>query len=85
MPQIIYTLKNLSKTYPPSKKVLSEIFLSFFDDAKIGIIGSNGSGKSTLMRIMAGIDKEFQGEAFLQESKRAGYLSQEPHLDPKKQ
>ena len=84
MPQIIYTLKNLSKTYPPSKKVLSEIFLSFYDDAKIGIIGSNGSGKSTLMRIMAGLDQEYQGEAFLQESKRAGYLSQEPQLDPKK-
>lgn len=84
MPQIIYTLKDLSKTYPPSKKVLSNIFLSFFDDAKIGIIGSNGSGKSTLLRIMAGLDEEYQGEAFIAESKTVGYLAQEPRLDPKK-
>lgn len=81
MPQIIYTLKSLSKTYPPSKKVLSEIFLSFYEGAKIGIIGSNGSGKSTLLRIMAGEDTEYQGEAFIAESKRVGYLAQEPKLD----
>ncbi len=81
MPQIIYTLKDLSKTYPPSKKVLSGIYLSFFDDAKIGIIGSNGSGKSSLLRIMAGIDQEYQGEAFLGESRTVGYLEQEPKLD----
>lgn len=81
MPQIIYTLKDLSKTYPPSKKVLSGIYLSFFDDAKIGIIGSNGSGKSSLLKIMAGIDQEFQGEAFLGESRTVGYLEQEPKLD----
>jgi sulfate-transporting ATPase len=81
MPQIIYTLKSLSKTYPPSKKVLSEIYLSFYEGAKIGIIGSNGSGKSTLLRIMAGEDTEYQGEAFIAESKRVGYLAQEPKLD----
>jgi sulfate-transporting ATPase len=81
MPQIIYTLKSLSKTYPPSKKVLSEIYLSFYEGAKIGIIGSNGSGKSTLLRIMAGEDNEYQGEAFIAESKRVGYLAQEPKLD----
>ncbi|MEZ4814037.1 MAG: energy-dependent translational throttle protein EttA [Bdellovibrionota bacterium] len=81
MAQIIYTLKDLSKTYPPSKKVLSGIYLSFFEGAKIGIIGSNGSGKSSLLRIMAGIDQEFQGEAFLGEGKRVGYLEQEPKLD----
>ncbi len=84
MPQIIYTLKDLSKTYPPSKKVLSNIYLSFFDDAKIGIIGSNGSGKSTLLKIMAGLDEEYQGEAILSESKTVGYLPQEPKLDPNK-
>ena len=84
MPQIIYTLKSLSKTYPPSKKVLSEIYLSFYEGAKIGIIGSNGSGKSTLLRIMAGEDTEYQGEAFIAESKRVGYLAQEPKLDNSK-
>lgn len=84
MPQIVYTLKGCTKVYPPEKKVLNDIYLSFFDDAKIGIIGSNGSGKSTLLRIMAGIDKEYQGEAFLAESKTVGYLPQEPHLDPNK-
>lgn len=84
MPQIIYTLKGLTKVYPPEKKVLNNIYLSFFDDAKIGIIGSNGSGKSTLLRIMGGLDNEFQGEAFIAESKTVGYLPQEPQLDPTK-
>jgi sulfate-transporting ATPase len=84
MPQIIYTLKGLSKTYPPSKKVLSEIYLSFYEGAKIGFIGNNGSGKSTLLRIMAGIDNEFQGEAFIGEGKTVGYLEQEPKLDNSK-
>ncbi|NCN26740.1 energy-dependent translational throttle protein EttA [bacterium] len=84
MPQIVYTLKGLTKVYPPEKKVLNNIYLSFFDDAKIGIIGSNGSGKSTLLRIMAGTDKEYQGEAFIAEGKTVGYLSQEPQLDPTK-
>jgi ATP-binding cassette ChvD family protein len=84
MAQIIYTLKGLSKTYPPNKTTLDNIYLSFFEGAKIGIIGPNGAGKSTLLKIMAGIDKEFQGEAFLGEGKTVGYLPQEPHLDPTK-
>ena len=84
MPQIIYTLKGLTKTYPPNKKVLDNIYLSFFDDAKIGVIGHNGSGKSTLLKIMAGMDTEFQGEAFIGEGKTVGYLSQEPQLNPNK-
>jgi sulfate-transporting ATPase len=84
MPQIIYTLKGLSKTYPPSKTVIDNIFLSFYEGAKIGIIGPNGAGKSTLLKIMAGIDKEYQGEAFLGEGKTVGYLAQEPQLNPNK-
>jgi ATP-binding cassette ChvD family protein len=84
MPQIIYTLKALSKTYPPSKTILDNIYLSFYEGAKIGIIGQNGSGKSTLLKIMAGIDKEYNGEAFIGEGKTVGYLPQEPQLDPNK-
>lgn len=84
MPQIIYTLKGLSKIHPPSKEVLKNIYLSFYDDAKIGIIGINGSGKSTLLKIMAGIDTDFAGEAFIGEGKSVGYLAQEPELDPTK-
>jgi energy-dependent translational throttle protein EttA len=84
MPQIIYTLKGLSKIHPPSKQVLKDIYLSFYDDAKIGIIGVNGSGKSTLLKIMAGIDTDFAGEAFIGEGKTVGYLAQEPQLDESK-
>ena len=84
MAQIIYTMKGLAKTYPPSKQVLRDIYLSFFDDAKIGIVGLNGSGKSTILKIMAGVDKEFQGEAFLKEGGTVGYLEQEPKLDETK-
>lgn len=84
MPQIIYTLKGLNKVHPPSKQVLKDIYLSFFDGAKIGILGLNGSGKSTLLRIMAGEDKEFKGEAFCREGTTVGYLPQEPRLDPNK-
>jgi sulfate-transporting ATPase len=84
MPQIIYTLKGLNKITPNGKHVLKDVYLSFFDDAKIGIIGVNGSGKSTLMRIMAGVDKEFSGEAFSREGARIGYLPQEPQLNPEK-
>lgn len=83
MPQIAYTLKGLSK-YHGSKQVLKDVYLSFFDDAKIGIIGYNGAGKSTLLRIMAGIDKDFQGEAFAKDGLTVGYLPQEPHLNPEK-
>ncbi|HYV71463.1 MAG TPA: energy-dependent translational throttle protein EttA [Pseudolabrys sp.] len=82
--QFIYHMQGLNKTYPPSKKVLDNIHLSFYPDAKIGVLGVNGSGKSTLLRIMAGIDKEFTGEGWVAEGARVGYLEQEPHLDPKK-
>jgi len=82
--QYVYQMNGLSKTYPGGRKVLDDIHLSFFPDAKIGILGVNGAGKSTLMRIMAGIDKEFVGEAFAANGARVGYLSQEPQLDPNK-
>lgn len=74
----------VSKIYPPQKQVLKNIYLSFFYGAKIGIIGLNGSGKSTLMRIIAGIDKEYQGEVVFSPGYSVGYLSQEPHLEPGK-
>src|SRR5664280_3136444 len=80
--QFIYHMQGLTKTYPPSKKVLDNIHLSFYPDAKIGVLGVNGSGKSTLLRIMAGLDAEFTGEGFLAEGARVGYLPQEPHLVP---
>jgi ATP-binding cassette ChvD family protein len=76
-------MQGLTKTYPPSKKVLDNIHLSFYPDAKIGVLGVNGSGKSTLLRIMAGIDKDFTGEGWVAEGARVGYLEQEPQLDPK--
>jgi len=82
--QYIYHMNGLSKTYPGGRKVLDDIYLSFFPDAKIGILGVNGAGKSTLLRIMAGIDKEFVGEAQAAKDARIGYLSQEPQLDSKK-
>ena len=81
--QFIYHMQGLTKTYPPSKKVLDNIHLSFYPDAKIGVLGVNGSGKSTLLRIMAGIDKDFTGEGWVTEGARVGYLEQEPQLDPK--
>ncbi|HEY7232372.1 MAG TPA: energy-dependent translational throttle protein EttA [Pseudolabrys sp.] len=80
--QFIYHMQGLTKTYPPSKKVLDNIHLSFYPDAKIGVLGVNGSGKSTLLRIMAGIDKDFTGEGWVAEGARVGYLEQEPQLDP---
>ncbi|HEY1735852.1 MAG TPA: energy-dependent translational throttle protein EttA [Methylovirgula sp.] len=79
--QFIYHMKGLSKTYPGGKKVLENVNLSFYPDAKIGVLGVNGSGKSTLLRIMAGIDKEFTGDGFIAEGARVGYLPQEPPLD----
>jgi ATP-binding cassette ChvD family protein len=82
--QFIYHMQGLTKTYPPAKKVLDNIHLSFYPDAKIGVLGVNGSGKSTLLRIMAGIDKDFAGEGWVAEGARVGYLEQEPQLDPKK-
>jgi ATP-binding cassette ChvD family protein len=84
MPQFIFTMKDLRKVTPQGKEILKGIWLSFYDTAKIGVIGGNGAGKSTLMRIMAGLDKDFAGEAFPREGTRIGYLPQEPQLDPKK-
>jgi ATP-binding cassette ChvD family protein len=81
-PQFVYYMKDLSKTYPGGKQVLKNIYLSFYPGAKIGIVGVNGAGKSTLMKIMAGQDKEFTGEAWAADGVRTGYLSQEPVLDP---
>ena len=82
--QFIYHMQGLSKTYPPAKKVLDNVHLSFYPDAKIGVLGVNGSGKSTLLRIMAGLDTEFSGEAWVAEGARVGYLEQEPQLDAEK-
>src|ERR1051325_955394 len=80
--QFIYHMQGLSKTYPGNRKVLENINLSFYPDAKIGVLGVNGSGKSTLLKIMAGLDKEYTGEAWVAEGARVGYLEQEPQLDP---
>ena len=82
--QFIYHMEGLTKTYPGNRKVLENIHLSFYPDAKIGVLGVNGSGKSTLLRIMAGIDKEFTGEGWVSEGARVGYLQQEPQLDATK-
>jgi ATP-binding cassette ChvD family protein len=82
--QFIYHMQGLSKTYPAGRKVLENIHLQFYPDAKIGVLGVNGSGKSTLLRIMAGIDKEYSGEARVANGARVGYLEQEPQLDPDK-
>ncbi len=82
--QFIYHMQGLTKTYPAGKKVLDNVNLSFYPDAKIGVLGVNGSGKSTLLRIMAGIDTEFIGEGFVAEGARVGYLEQEPQLDATK-
>jgi ATP-binding cassette ChvD family protein len=79
--QFIYHMQGLTKTYPGGKKVLENINLSFYPDAKIGVLGVNGAGKSTLLRIMAGIDKDFSGDGFVAEGARVGYLPQEPPLD----
>jgi ATP-binding cassette ChvD family protein len=82
--QFVYFMQGLSKTYPGNRKVLENVHLSFYPEAKIGVLGVNGSGKSTLLRIMAGIDKEYNGEAWVAEGARVGYLEQEPHLDASK-
>ena len=80
--QFIYHMQGLSKAFSGGKKVLENINLSFYPDAKIGVLGPNGSGKSTLLKIMAGLDTEFQGEAWAADGARVGYLPQEPQLDP---
>lgn len=82
--QYIYVMKDLTKTFPGGKTVLQNIWLSFLPGAKIGVLGLNGAGKSTLMKIMAGIDTEFSGEAWAADGVKVGYLEQEPHLDPSK-
>jgi ATP-binding cassette ChvD family protein len=82
--QYIYFMQGLTKAYTGGKKVLENIYLQFYPDAKIGIVGVNGAGKSTLLRIMAGIDKEFQGEAYPADGARVGFLPQEPQLDNSK-
>ncbi|ULQ48274.1 energy-dependent translational throttle protein EttA [Flagellatimonas centrodinii] len=84
MSQYVYTMNRVGKTVPPKKEILRDISLSFFPGAKIGVLGYNGAGKSTLLKIMAGIDKEFHGEARPQPGIRMGYLPQEPRLDPSK-
>ena len=82
--KIIFSMVGVSKIYPPQKQVLKNIYLSFFYGAKIGIIGLNGSGKSSLLKIIAGIDKQYQGEVVFSPGYSVGYLEQEPKLDPSK-
>ncbi len=82
--KVIFSMVGVSKIYPPQKQVLKDIYLSFFYGAKIGIIGLNGSGKSTLLKIIAGLDKQFQGEVVFSPGYSVGYLEQEPKLDPSK-
>ena len=84
MAQYVYTMNQVGKVVPPKRKILDDISLSFFPGAKIGVLGLNGSGKSTLLRIMAGEDKDIEGEARPQAGIKVGYLSQEPQLDPDK-
>jgi ATPase subunit of ABC transporter with duplicated ATPase domains len=79
--QFIYHMQGLTKTYPGNRKVLENVHLSFYPDAKIGVLGVNGAGKSTLLRIMAGIDKEYTGDGWVAEGARVGYLPQEPQLE----
>ncbi len=84
MPDIIYTMKDLGKVVPPKREILKGIWLSFWYGAKIGVLGLNGAGKSSLLRIMAGVDPDFIGEAFIGKGYSVGFLTQEPQLDPKK-
>lgn len=81
--QYVYVMKGLSKAWPGGKKVLDDVWLSFFPGAKIGVLGPNGAGKSTLLKIMAGLDTDWAGEAWVAEGATVGYLPQEPQLDPK--
>src|SRR5271157_4540484 len=80
--QFIYHMQGLTKSFSTGKKILENVNLSFYPDAKIGVLGVNGAGKSTLLKIMAGIDKEYSGEGFVAEGAKVGYLPQEPQLDP---
>src|ERR1700704_5901322 len=83
-PQFIYVMKALRKVVPPSRVILDDIYLSFYPGAKIGVLGANGAGKSSLLRIMAGVDQDFQGEAWPHAGTRVSFLSQEPQLDASK-
>ena len=80
MPEFIFTMHDVTKVHPPDKKVLQSIYLSFYPGAKIGVLGANGSGKSSLLRIMAGVDKNFNGEAKPHPGTKIGYFAQEPEL-----
>src|SRR5574344_1965930 len=82
--KIIFSMVGVGKLIPPSRQILKDIYLSFFYGAKIGIIGLNGSGKSSLMKIIAGVDKDYQGEVVFSPGYSVGYLEQEPHLDDTK-
>ncbi|WP_425512865.1 ATP-binding cassette domain-containing protein, partial [Xanthomonas hortorum] len=82
MSQYIYTMNGVSKTVPPKRQIIKDISLSFFPGAKIGLLGLNGSGKSTVLKIMAGVDTDFSGEARPQAGIKVGYLAQEPELNP---
>src|SRR5437660_1824463 len=84
MPQFIYTMKGLGKVHPPDIRVLDDIWLSFYFGAKIGVLGLNGAGKSSLLRVMAGEDQSFLGEAFPAAGISIGFLHQEPWLEPAK-
>src|SRR5437667_1724825 len=83
-PQFIFIMKDLRKIVPPKREILKGIWLSFYPGAKIGVLGANGAGKSTLIRIMAGVDQDFLGEAKPADGVRIGFLAQEPRLDPDK-
>ncbi|MDP1006988.1 ATP-binding cassette domain-containing protein, partial [Klebsiella pneumoniae] len=82
MAQYVFSMNRVNKTVPPKRHILKDISLSFFPGAKIGVLGLNGSGKSTLLKIMAGVDKEIEGEAIPMPGIKIGYLEQEPKLDP---
>ena len=82
--KVIFSMVGVGKTIPPQKKILNNIYLSFFYGAKIGILGLNGAGKSTLMKIIAGVDKSYEGEVVFSPGYSVGYLEQDPKLDPQK-
>ena len=84
MAQYVYTMNRVGKIVPPKRPILKDISLSFFPGAKIGVLGLNGSGKSSLLKIMAGVDREFEGEAVPMPDLKIGFLEQEPKLDPAK-